>query len=60
MAAIGFGADIRGFRVYGFRVRVLVFIRGFAVSGTQNISGLGRISELTRGAPLEARKDSAQ
>jgi len=56
----GSGADIRGFRICGFRVWFLIFTHGFAGSGTRNISGLVRILNCTRGAPLGLRSLSAQ
>ena len=48
----GFGADIREFRVRGFRFRGLIFAHGFSGSDTQNAAGLVRIFNPTRGSPL--------
>jgi len=56
----GSGADIRGFRICGFRVWFLIFTHGFAGSGTRNISGSGQILKCTRGAPLAPQSHSTQ
>ena len=50
-SGVGFGSDIRGFRVWRFQFWCLVLAHGFSGSDTQKLAGLGQVFSFTRGSP---------